>query len=117
MTQMAILTGAHTVLYSSDPDADRKVLREAFELRDVDAGGGWLIFALPPSELAVHPADTSGRHELFFMVEDIGRFIRRMNEHGLACSEIQQQRWGLLTQVTLPGGGQLGVYQPRHAHP
>ena len=114
---MAILSGAHTIIYSSDPEADRKVLRDVFELPNVDVGGGWLIFALPPSELAVHPASTSGKHELYFIVDDVHGFIERMKQHGLLCSEVHQERWGLLTQVTLPGGGQLGVYEPRHPRP
>jgi catechol 2,3-dioxygenase-like lactoylglutathione lyase family enzyme len=114
---MAILSGAHTIIYSSDPEADRKVLRDVFELPNVDVGGGWLIFALPPSEVAVHPASTSGKHELYFTVDDVHEFMEHMKQHGLPCSELHQERWGLLTHVTLPGGGQLGVYEPRHPRP
>lgn len=114
---MAIVSGIHTIMYSSDPEADRKVLRDVFELSHVDVGGGWLIFALPPSELAVHPASTSGKHELYFIVDDVHAFMAHVKGHGLACSEPQQERWGLLTWVTLPGGGQVGAYQPRHARP
>jgi hypothetical protein len=114
---MAILSGAHTIIYSSDPEADRKVLRDVFELPNVDVGGGWLIFALPPSEVAVHPASTSGKHELYFTVDDVHGFMEHMEQHGLPCSALHQERWGLLTHVTLPGGGQLGVYEPRHPQP
>jgi len=83
----------------------------------VDVGGGWLIFALPPSEVAVHPANTSGKHELYLLVDDIKQFIERMKQHDIRCNEVHDAGWGLLTQITLPGGGTLGVYEARHARP
>jgi catechol 2,3-dioxygenase-like lactoylglutathione lyase family enzyme len=114
---MKLLTGAHTVIYSTNPEADRAFLRDVLELPHVDVGHGWLIFGLPPSEVAVHPADTSGRHEFFLICDDVEAFVARMKGHDVTCGPIQDQGWGRLTQISLPGGGTLGVYQPRHARP
>ena len=83
----------------------------------VDVGGGWLIFALPPAEVAVHPGKQNDRHELYLMCEDVRGFIAQMKQRGIACSAVKDEGWGLLTQLTLPGGGKLGVYEPRHARP
>ena len=115
--RMAGITGAHTILYSTNPDADRAFLRDVLGLPHVDVGHGWLIFALPPAEIAVHPGDVNGRHEIYFMVDDVAAFIEEMKARGIACDEPKNQGWGLLTQLTLPGGGTVGVYQPRHARP
>ena len=112
-----MLTGAHAILYSSNAEADRAFFRDVLELKNVDVGGGWLIFALPPAEVAVHPATENGRHELYLMCDDVRAFVARMKKHGIACGAVQNERWGLLTELTLPGGGKLGVYQPRHARP
>jgi len=113
-----MITGAHSILYSSDPDADRAFLRDVLELPSVDVGGGWLIFGLPPAEVAVHPTeDENGAHELFLMCDDAESFAAAMRKRGVACAPVQNAGWGLLTSVTLPGGGKLGVYQPRHARP
>ena len=84
---------------------------------NVDVGGGWLIFALPPAEVAVHPANENGRHEVYLMCADVAAFVGEMKGRGVSCSAVSDQRWGLLTEVTLPGGGKLCVYQPRHARP
>mgnify|MGYP000441950380 FL=1 len=110
-----MLKGAHTILYSKDADADRAFLQDVLGLSHVDAGGGWLIFALPPSEIAVHPHDTGGTQELYFMVDSIDAFVVEMGKHDVACSDVHDEMWGRLVQVTLPGGGQLGVYEPKHA--
>ena len=112
-----MITGAHTILYSKNPEADRAFFKNVLKLTNVDVGGGWLIFGLPPSELAVHPSADSTSHELYLMCDDIEGFVKEMNEHNINCSSIQNQGWGLLTELTLPGGGKLGVYQPRHARP
>lgn len=112
-----MITGAHTIVYSRKPEADRAFLRDVLDLKSVDAGDGWLIFALPPSELAVHPAARNGVHELYFLCADIRAFIKAMKAHGIACSPVQRPGWGLLTHVRLPGGGRIGVYEPRHARP
>jgi catechol 2,3-dioxygenase-like lactoylglutathione lyase family enzyme len=114
---MIKITGAHSIVYSTNPEADRAFLRDALGLPHVDVGHGWLIFALPPAEVAVHPADASGRHELYLMVDDVHAFVTEMAARGIVCSEPADQGWGVLTQLVLPGGGALGVYQPRHARP
>jgi hypothetical protein len=109
--------GSHVIIHSRNADADRALLRDVFKLDHVDVGGGWLIFGLPPAEVAVHPTEGSEGHELYLMCQDVEAFIRAMREQALACTPIRQERWGLLTHLALPGGGKLGVYQPRHARP
>ena len=112
-----MITGAHSVLYSKDPEADCAFFRDVLKLSNVDAGGGWLIFALPPAEVAVHPADRDDRHELYLMCDDIEAFVTQMTLKKIPCAPVADRGWGLLTQLTLPGGGKLGVYQPRHVRP
>jgi len=112
-----MLTGAHSIIYSKNPEADRAFLRDVLGLPNVDVGHGWLIFGLPPSEVAVHPADENTRHELYLMCDDVEAFVAAMTAENIACGPIRDQGWGVLTEVTLPGGGKLGVYQPRHARP
>ena len=112
-----MITGAHSIIYSKKPDADRAFLRDVLELSSVDVGGGWLIFGLPPSEVAVHPSGKNNLHELYLMCDDVGAFVAEMKTHEIKCSAVKDQGWGLLTQLTLPGGGKIGVYQPRHARP
>jgi len=112
-----LLTGAHSIIYSKNPEADRAFFRDVLGLPNVDVGQGWLIFGLPPSEVAVHPSDQNGRHEFYLMCADIEAFVGKMKAASVACGPIQDQGWGLLTHVALPGGGELGVYQPRHARP
>jgi len=112
-----MITGAHSILYSTSPDADRAFLRDVLALPNVDVGDGWLIFGLPPSEVAVHPAESNGRHELYFLCDDVEAFIAEMQKRGIACGAVANRGWGLLTELVLPGGGTIGVYQPRHARP
>lgn len=112
-----MITGAHFVIYSSDSEKDRDFFRDVLKLTSVDVGGGWLIFGLPPSEVAVHPSSENVSPEFFLMCDDIGKFTQEMAKSKIHCGPIQDQRWGLLSQLTLPGGGKLGVYQPRHARP
>jgi len=112
-----MITGVHTIIYSKNAEADKAFFRDVLKLRNIDVGHGWLIFGLPPSELAVHPSSDSEHHEIYLMCEDINIFVQQMSEQKVVCSEIQNQGWGLLTELTLPGGGKLGVYQPRHARP
>ncbi len=113
-----MISGSHTIVFSKDPDADRAFFRDVLALPHVDVGEGWLIFGLPPSELAVHDADeNAGSHELYLMTEDVEAFIESVRARDLEASDVSDQGWGLVTQVTLPGGGKLGVYQPRHARP
>ena len=112
-----MISGAHTILYSTNPDADRAFLRDVLGLPHVDVGHGWLIFGLPPAEIAVHPAEANGRQEVYFMVDDVNAFVDEMKGRGIACATPKDQGWGVLTELTLPGGGTIGVYQPRHARP
>jgi hypothetical protein len=114
---MAMIVGAHSIIYSKKPDADRAFLRDVLKLPNVDVGGGWLIFGLPPAEVAVHPGDKNDVHEFYLMVDDVDALIGEMKRRNIACGPVHNQGWGLLTQITLPGGGKLGVYQPRHARP
>jgi catechol 2,3-dioxygenase-like lactoylglutathione lyase family enzyme len=109
-----VISGAHVIVYSRDADADRAFLRDVLGLPATDVGGGWLIFALPPSEVAVHPHEKNDLHELFLLVNDVDAFMATMRRRGVACSAISEQSWGRLTKVTLPGGGTLAVYQPKH---
>ena len=112
-----MIIGAHSIIYSKNAEADRAFLRDVLGLPHVDVGEGWLIFGLPPAEVAFHPSDENGAHEFYFMVEDVGALIAALEKHGAACEPAQDMGWGVLTQVTLPGGGKLGFYQPRHARP
>jgi catechol 2,3-dioxygenase-like lactoylglutathione lyase family enzyme len=109
-----MIFGAHVILFSTDADADRKFLAEVLELEHVDAGGGWLIFGLPPAEAAVHPADTPGA-ELYFMCDDLAAEMQRLVSKGVQCSDVEDARWGSVTKIRLPGGGEIGLYEPRHA--
>jgi catechol 2,3-dioxygenase-like lactoylglutathione lyase family enzyme len=112
-----MLIGAHSIVYSKDPDADRAFLRDVLGLPNVDVGEGWLIFGLPPAEVAVHPSEENDVHEFFFMCADVNAFVARMGEHAISCAPVQDRGYGLVTEIVLPGGGKLGVYEPRHARP
>jgi hypothetical protein len=112
-----MITGAHSIIYSTHPEADRAFLRDVLGMPSVDAGGGWLIFGLPPSEVAVHPGEDNDVHELYLLCDNVQAFMAEMNKHNIICGPLHNQPWGVLTQVLLPGGGKLGVYQPRHARP
>ncbi len=109
-----MIIGAHAIVYSTDADADRAFLRDILGLGHVDAGHGWLIFALPPAEVAVHPSDHSDAHELYFMSDDLDAEMASLRAKGVACSEVEQLPWGLLTQISLPSGSKIGLYQPTH---
>jgi catechol 2,3-dioxygenase-like lactoylglutathione lyase family enzyme len=110
-----MIFGAHVVLYSKNAEADRDFFRDVLGLAHVDAGHGWLIFALPPGEAAVHPAEDNGRHELYLMCDDLAAEIAALQTKGVRSSEVHNERWGSITRIQLPGGGALGLYQPRHA--
>src|SRR5687768_5296632 len=112
-----MIIGGHSIIYSRDAEADRAFLRDVLGLPNVDVGGGWLIFGLPPAELAVHPSRKNDVHEFYLMCDDVEAFTRDMKKRRVAGSPVQSLDWGLLTQLTLPGGGKLGVYQPQHARP
>lgn len=109
-----LVSGAHVIVYSKDADADRKFFKDVLELPHVDSGDGWLIFALPPTEMAMHPSDENGSHELFLTCEDVEATVKALTARKVVCSRIEDQRWGRLTHVSLPGGGKIGVYQPAH---
>jgi len=109
-----MIFGAHIVIYSDDAAADRAFFRDVLGFSSVDAGHGWLIFALPPAEAAFHPAEGNDRHELFFMCDDLKAEVAALAEKGVRCSEVQEAGWGSVTRIALPGGGRIGLYQPKH---
>lgn len=109
-----MISGAHVILYSKDAEADRAFLQDVLGFASVDAGHGWLIFALPPAEAAVHPTEENGRHELFLMSDDLQADISALRAKGTQCSKIEEERWGSLTRIRLPGEGTIGLYQPKH---
>jgi catechol 2,3-dioxygenase-like lactoylglutathione lyase family enzyme len=109
-----MISGAHVIVYSKDVTADRAFFRDILGFASVDAGHGWLIFALPPAEAAFHPADANDLHELFFMCDDLGAEMQALGAKGVLYSEVQEARWGSITKIRLPGGGDIGLYQPRH---
>jgi len=109
-----MIIGAHVIVYSKDAAADRGFFREVLGFSSVDAGHGWLIFELPPAEAAVHPDEGNNRHELYFMCDDLRAQISALREKGVRCSDVQEARWGSITKIPLPGGGEVGLYQPKH---
>jgi catechol 2,3-dioxygenase-like lactoylglutathione lyase family enzyme len=109
-----MIFGAHVIVNSKDAAADRAFLRDVLGFRSVDAGHGWLIFALPPAEVALHPAENNAGHELYFMCNDLKAEVSALAEKGVRCSEVQEARWGSITKIRLPGGGEVGLYQPKH---
>src|SRR5260370_32708391 len=109
-----MMFGAHVVVSRKDATGDRAFLGEVLGLSSVDAGHGWRIFALPPAEVAVHPAEENGRHELYFMCNDLQAEIAALGKKGILCSEVQEARWGSITHIRCPGGGEVGLYQPKH---
>ena len=109
-----MIIGAHVVIHSKDAEADRAFFRDILGLHSVDAGHGWLIFALPPAESAFHPDEENDRHELYFMCDDLRTEISALRKKGVDCSEVKEARWGSITHLQLPGGGKVGLYQPKH---
>ncbi len=112
-----MISGAHAIIYSTNADADRAFFRDVLSIPAVDAGDGWLIFALRASELAFHPAETNGTHELYLLCDDVDGFAAAMEGSRTPCSAIEEQPWGRLVHITLPSGARLGVYQAKHARP
>ena len=113
-----MITGAHAIIHSTDADGVRAFLRDVLELPSVDAGQGWLIFALPPAEIAAHPTDGPARHELYLMCDDLRATVAELEARGVEFTRpIGEERWGLLTAIRLPGGVELGLYEPRHPRP
>jgi catechol 2,3-dioxygenase-like lactoylglutathione lyase family enzyme len=109
-----MIFGAHIVLYTTDAEADRAFFRDVLGLKSVDASHGWLIFTLPPAEAAFHPSGENGVHELFFMCDDLQAEMASLAQKKVECSEIQEARWGYITKMRLPGGSDIGLYQPKH---
>jgi catechol 2,3-dioxygenase-like lactoylglutathione lyase family enzyme len=109
-----MISGAHMIVYSKDAEADRAFFRDVLGFKSVDAGHGWLIFALPPAEAAFHPSDGADAHELYFMCDDLKAEMASLAKKGISFSKVQKERWGSITRMQLPGGGQIGLYQPKH---
>jgi len=109
-----MIIGTHFLIYSKDAVKDRAFLKNVLGFRSVDAGEGWLVFALPPSEVAVHPAEKPEWHELYLLTDDVHEEIARLTRLGVACSAVKEQSWGSHCVITLPSGGLLGLYQPKH---
>jgi catechol 2,3-dioxygenase-like lactoylglutathione lyase family enzyme len=109
-----MLTGAHVVIYSKDAEADRAFFRDVLGFRSVDAGHGWLIFALPAAEVAFHPFEENNKHEMYFMCDDLGALMASLGRKGVRFGEIAEEQWGTRTRLLLPGGGEVGLYQPKH---
>lgn len=109
-----MISAAHIVVYSKNAEADRAFFRDVLGFKSVDAGHGWLIFALPPGEAAFHPSDENGAHELYFISDDLKAEMASLAKRDVKCSEIQEARWGSITKMRLPGGGTVGLYQPKH---
>ena len=112
-----MIHGAHVIIFSKNAEADREFFRDILGFPFADAGHGWLIFALPPAEVAMHHSDDNDVHELYLMCDDIHAFMAEMKVKGIACTEIREERWGLITNLALPGGGRLAIYQPKHVSP
>lgn len=110
-----MITGAHAILFSNDADADRAFLRDVIGLGSVDAGGGWLIFALPPSEVAVHPTDEAPSQQLYLMCEDVDAFVADLEDRGVTVVHpVSDEGWGRLASFRMPSGAEQWVYQPQH---
>jgi predicted enzyme related to lactoylglutathione lyase len=110
-----MITGSHVIVFSNDPEADRTFFAQVLGLPHVDAGAGWLIFKLPTAELAMHPAEGASAHELYFMCDDVDGTMRDLSAKGVEFTrEVSDERWGRLTRFRLPGGSEIGLYEPRH---
>jgi predicted enzyme related to lactoylglutathione lyase len=111
-----LISGVHTIIFSRDAEADRAFFKDVLGLDSIDSGGGWLIFALPPAELAFHPTEETERHELFLLCDDIEATAREIEKKGVVLKRpFDEPRWGTATEITLPGGGRVSLYQPKHA--
>lgn len=109
-----MINGAHLVLFSKNPEADRKFLTDVLEFLSVDAGRGWLIFKLPPAELAVHPSEGEQSTQLYLMCDDLEATMDALKAKSVACTKVDAAPWGLKTTIKLPSGGEIGLYQPKH---
>ncbi len=109
-----MINGGHVIIYSQDADADRAFLRDVLEFAHVDAGAGWLIFKVPPTEIAVHPVEGPAAHELYLMCDDLDTTMSQLAAKGVTCAAVTEERWGRLTRLRLPSDGEIGMYEPRH---
>jgi len=109
-----MISGAHMIIYTTQEEVDRAFFRDVLGFPSVDAGEGWLIFALPPAEVAFHPAAENGKHEIYLTCDDVAATIRTLKKHKVKCDPVADRGWGLLTHISLPGGGRLGLYEPKH---
>lgn len=109
-----MISGSHVVIFTQDAEADRAFFRDVLQLPSVDAGGGWLIFALPPSEVALHPADRNNLHQFYLLCDHLQATMHDLEAQGVRCESPVEESWGIRTEVHLPGGGRLGLYQPLH---
>jgi catechol 2,3-dioxygenase-like lactoylglutathione lyase family enzyme len=110
-----VINGSHVIVFSRDPEADRAFFADVLGQPHVDAGGGWLIFKLPPAEVAIHPSQDSVEHELYFLCDDVEETMRDLRDKGVQFTqEITEERWGRVTRFRLPGGSDMGMYQPHH---
>ena len=113
-----MITGVHAIIFTKDAEGDRAFFRDVLDFPFVDAGGGWLIFALPPAELAAHPADEGGAHELYLMCDDIHATVAQLQAKGVDIARpVSEEGFGLMTAIRLPGGGEFCLYEPRHPTP
>lgn len=112
-----MIIGGHIIIYSKDAERDRALFKNVLNFSNVDVGQGWLIFKLPPSEVAVHPSDENDLHEFYLMTDDVEAEIARLKKAGVKCEPTTTQGYGITTEIHLPGGGRLGLYQPRHERP
>ena len=113
-----MINGVHAIIFTRDAEADRAFLRDVLDLFSVDAGDGWLIFSLPPAELAAHPTDGDAHHELYLMCEDVRATVEELGRKGVGFTrEISDEGFGLMTVLRLPGGSELALYEPRHPSP
>jgi predicted enzyme related to lactoylglutathione lyase len=113
-----MITGAHAIIFTKNADGVRAFFRDVLELSSADAGHGWLIFALPAAEVAAHPADDAGHHELYLMCDDIHATVAELRRKGVEFSRpISDERWGLITAIKMPDGGELSLYEPKHPVP
>jgi len=110
-----VINGSHIIVFSRDPEADRAFFADVLGQPSVDAGAGWLIFRLPPAEVAMHPSDSSLGHELYFMCDDVEATMRDLRGKGVEFTQdVAEERWGRVTRFRLPGGSEVGMYEPHH---
>jgi catechol 2,3-dioxygenase-like lactoylglutathione lyase family enzyme len=112
-----MINGTHVVVYSDNAEADRAFFRDVLGFPSVDAGRGWLIFGLPAAEAAFHPAEGNARHEFYLMCDDLASEIAALHAKGVQCADVVEARWGSITKIGLPGGGEIGLYEPKHPRP